>query len=100
MRTYVQIGIVVVALLMTGCASLKKRSASDAPARANNNSTAGNYSSATDVEKIKPAAGTGNVQGKVLFNSKPAENIEVRLCEKFNRFIGGCDGQKYVSRSD
>ena len=27
------------------------------------------------VEKIKPAAGTGNVQGKVLFNSKPVVNI-------------------------
>ena len=27
------------------------------------------------VEKLKPAPGTGNVQGKVLFNSKPVENI-------------------------
>ena len=37
-------------------------------------------SAETGVEKVKPEPGTGNVQGKVLFNSKPAENIEVKLC--------------------
>lgn len=55
---------------------------------------------AEGVEKQKPAPGTGNVQGKVLFNSKPAENIEVKLCEKFNRFLGGCDGKTYTARTD
>src|SRR4051812_6578360 len=45
------------------------------------------------VEKVKPAPGTGNVQGKVLFNGKPVENIEVKLCEKFNQFFGGCEGK-------
>jgi hypothetical protein len=54
----------------------------------------------TGVEKVKPASGTGNVQGKVLFNSKPAANIEVKLCEKFNRFFGGCDGQTYTAKTD
>lgn len=52
------------------------------------------------VEKVKPAPGTGNVQGKVLFNSKPAENIEVKLCETFNRFLGGCGGKTYTARTD
>lgn len=52
------------------------------------------------VEKQKPAPGTGNVQGKVLFNGKPVENIEVKLCEKFNRFLGGCDGKTYTARTD
>ena len=52
------------------------------------------------VEKVKPAPGTGNVQGKVLFNGKPAENIEVKLCETFNRFLGGCGGQTYTARTD
>jgi len=52
------------------------------------------------VEKIKPAAGTGNVQGKVLYNSKPAENIEVKLCEKFNQYFGGCSGKTYSARTD
>jgi hypothetical protein len=54
----------------------------------------------TGVEKIKPAAGTGNVQGKVLYNSKPAENIEVKLCETFSRFLGGCGGKTYTARTD
>jgi hypothetical protein len=49
---------------------------------------------------VKPAPGTGNVQGKVLFNSKPVANIEVKLCEKFNRFLGGCDGRTYTARTD
>lgn len=52
------------------------------------------------VEKMKPAAGTGNVQGKVMFNGKPAANIEVTLCEKFNRFMGGCDGATLTARTD
>ncbi|HKP39183.1 MAG TPA: hypothetical protein VJT71_20150 [Pyrinomonadaceae bacterium] len=54
----------------------------------------------TGVEKVKPAAGTGNVQGKVMFNSKPAENIEVKLCEKFSRYVSGCGGQTYTARTD
>ncbi len=54
----------------------------------------------TGVEKVKPAPGTGNVQGKVTYNGKPVENIEVKLCEKFNRFFGGCDGKTFTARTD
>lgn len=54
----------------------------------------------TGVEKVKPASGTGNVQGKVFYNSKPAENIEVKLCETFSRFVGGCGGKTYSARTD
>ena len=52
------------------------------------------------VEKVKPAPGTGNVQGKVLYNNAPVENIEVKLCETFSRFIGGCSGQTYTAKTD
>jgi 5-hydroxyisourate hydrolase-like protein (transthyretin family) len=52
------------------------------------------------VEKVKPAPGTGNVQGKVLFDGKPAENIRVKLCEKFSQYVGGCDGQTYTAQTD
>ena len=52
------------------------------------------------VEKVKPAPGTGNVQGKVLYNGKPAVGIEVKLCEKFNQFIGGCSGQTFTAKTD
>lgn len=54
----------------------------------------------TGIEKVKPAAGTGNVQGKVLYNSKPAENIEIKLCEKFSRYLSGCGGQILTARTD
>lgn len=52
------------------------------------------------VEKVKPAPGTGNVQGTVLYNGKPVENIDVKLCEKFNRFLGGCDGKIVKGKTD
>jgi hypothetical protein len=54
----------------------------------------------TGVEKVKPAPGTGNVQGTVLYNGKPVENIDVKLCEKFNRFMGGCDGKIIKGKTD
>lgn len=57
-------------------------------------------STAPGVERIKPAPGTGNVQGQVMYNSKPAENIEVKLCETFNQYIGGCSGKTYTARTD
>ena len=52
------------------------------------------------VEKVKPAEGMGNVQGKVLYNGKPVENIEVKLCETFSRFLSGCGGQIYSAKTD
>ena len=52
------------------------------------------------VEKVKPAPGTGNVQGKVLYNNAPVENIDVRLCETFSRFLSGCGGKIYTAKSD
>ncbi len=57
-------------------------------------------SAETGVEKVKPAPGTGNVQGKVFYNGKPVPNIEVKLCEKFSQYIGGCSGKIYTARSD
>jgi len=64
------------------------------------NSNAGTAAPETGVEKVKPAPGTGNVQGKVLYNGKPAVGIEVKLCEKFNQFFGGCSGKTYTAKSD
>jgi hypothetical protein len=57
-------------------------------------------SNETGVEKVKPAPGTGNVQGKVLYNGKPAANIEVKLCETFSQYLGGCGGKTYTARTD
>lgn len=70
--------------------------ASAAPA----NSSAGTAAPEAGVEKVKPSPGTGNVQGKVLYNGKPVAGIEATLCEKFNRFGGGCSGKTYTAKSD
>jgi hypothetical protein len=60
----------------------------------------GTIPSGTGVEKEKPAPGTGNVQGKVFFNEKPAEGIEVKLCEKFSQYVSGCEGETFVTKTD
>jgi len=81
---------------MVGCKAGKKTGGSSQ----STNDTAAAQPGETGIEKVKPAAGTGNVQGKVLYNSKPAENIEVKLCQTFSRFLGGCGGQIFTSRTD
>ena len=43
---------------------------------------------------------TGNVQGKVLYNNAPVENIRVTLCETFSRFLSGCGGKTYTVKTD
>jgi hypothetical protein len=56
--------------------------------------------SETGTEKAKPATGKANVQGKVVFNEKPAAGVEVKLCERFTQFVGGCDGEKFTTKTD
>ena len=40
------------------------------------------------------------MQGKVFYNEKPAADIEVKLCEKFNRYFGGCSGATFTTKTD
>lgn len=83
------LGLMFVAVLaFAGCAKRE--------ANLNGNST----EKENQIEKVKPAPGTGNVQGKVLYNGKPVENIDVRLCETFSRFLSGCGGQVYTAKTD
>ena len=65
-----------------------------------NKSDDGTIRSGSGAAKEKPAAGKANVQGKVFYNSKPVGDIEVKLCEKFNQFMGGCQGQIYKTNTD
>lgn len=88
---------VITATAVTGCKVGNKNSKS---AESTNSSASQAESAEAGVEKIKPAPGTGNVQGKVFYNSKPVENIEVRLCETFNQYFGGCGGKIYTARTD
>jgi hypothetical protein len=60
----------------------------------------GVIASGTGTEKEKPSAGKANVQGKAFYNEQPAAGVDVTLCEKFNRFFGGCSGQKYTTKTD
>jgi hypothetical protein len=85
----------ITAIALTNCKGGNKNSRSEAGSI--NASTEGVEAG---VEKIKPAPGKGNVQGKVFYNSKPVENIEVKLCETFNQYFGGCGGKTYTARSD
>ena len=80
------------ALAFTGCA---KKNGPRSAAESTNDSAP-----ITGVEKVKPSPGTGNVQGKVLYNGAPVENIEVKLCETFSRFLSGCGGKIYTAKSD
>lgn len=49
--------------------------------------------------KEQPEAGMANIQGKVLYNEKPAAGVEVKLCEKFST-ISGCSGEEYKTKTD
>lgn len=87
---------VALAITFAGCKTRNTNSPSNARSSSGTEPDRGE----TGVEKVKPAPGTGNVQGKVLFNGKPVENIEVKLCETFSRFLGGCGGKTYTARTD
>ncbi|HVF50827.1 MAG TPA: hypothetical protein VNA19_12110 [Pyrinomonadaceae bacterium] len=79
----------------TGTATAKKNTAPPAKSNAD-----GTLPSGTGVEKEKPAPGTGNVQGKVFYNEKPAANIEVKLCETFSQYVSGCGGETFITKTD
>jgi hypothetical protein len=81
--------VLVCLLIFTGCT--KKNGGLSSPS---------SESTPAQVEKVKPAPGTGNVQGKVLYNGAPVENIQVKLCETFSRFLSGCGGKIYEAKTD
>jgi hypothetical protein len=93
------VACIMTATFLTSCKDANQNSPS-ATATTSPTPVAVGSSGETGVEKIKPAPGTGNVQGKVLYNGKPAENIEVKLCEKFSQYLGGCSGKTYTARTD
>src|ERR1051325_7585576 len=94
-KSALALATILAILAVLGCKSGNKSSSKNSTNSNNDTATA-----ETGVEKVKPAPGTGNVQGKVLYNGKPVEGIEVKLCEKFNRFFGGCSGQTYTAKTD
>ncbi len=92
---------VAAAMALAGCGNKEGGNNSSGASGASSTPVSADSGGAeTGVEKIKPAPGTGNVQGKVMYNGKPVANIEVKLCEKFSQYIGGCSGKIYTARSD
>ncbi len=101
--------LLLLAALVVGC---KFSKASNSNSNAGNSNTSrlktqptepnadGTISSGVGVEKEKPEAGKGNVQGKVFYNQQPAAGTEVKLCEKFNQYFGGCQGETFVTKTD
>ena len=97
-------------LLSLACGGLgKKGGTSESNTTANTNASrasatpsgsSGTAEPVTGVEKVKPVPGTGNVQGKVLYNGQPVPDIDVKLCEKFNQYFGGCSGKTYTAKTD
>lgn len=59
----------------------------------------GTIPSGTGTEKEKLAAGKANVQGKALYNGKPAVGVEVKLCQKFSQYVGGCSGETFTIKT-
>ncbi|MDQ2856534.1 MAG: hypothetical protein M3R68_09410 [Acidobacteriota bacterium] len=101
--------LLFLAAVLLGC-KLPKKANSNSPANsnraaANTNSSVktnadGTISSGTGVEKEKPVAGKANVQGKVFYNQQPAVGVDVKLCEKFNQYFGGCQGETFATKTD
>lgn len=99
----------LLAALLMGC-KFSKSGNTNQPANRNSATTKttpavkpnadGTLSSGTGVEKEKPEAGRGNVQGKVFYNQQPAATVEVKLCEKFNQYFGGCQGETFATKTD
>lgn len=111
--TGVVLSILLLAVLMSGCNSSGDVSSNSPAQPAGTNTDAakatptpakpdadGIIASGTGVEKEKPEAGKGNVQGKVFYNERPAEGVEVKLCETFNQFFGGCGGETFTTKAD
>lgn len=109
--------VLLLVVLISGCKSSGEGNSTSAnqPANTNTNTSAGTattnaspaksdsddiIASGTGVEKEKPEAGKGNVQGKVFYNQQPAAGIQVKLCEKFSQYFGGCSGQTFTSKTD
>jgi hypothetical protein len=105
-RGWVMASVVVVAACSSKAAGPSSTTRTTAAAGAPTTGAAAPAGSAesppapADVEKVKPAPGTGNVQGKVVFDERPAVGVTVTLCEDFDQYLNGCSGQQYKAQTD
>src|ERR687893_453490 len=108
--------LLLAAVFVLGCKLGGSTNTANQPANANAGTTAdtntkterppteassdGVITSGTGTEKEKPAAGKANVQGKAFYNEQPAANVEVKLCQTFSRFLSGCGGETFTTKTD
>jgi hypothetical protein len=99
------------ALFMAGCSGAANNSSAPSNNVGNSNAKAtpgtekteneGDFvPSETGTAKATPEAGKANVQGKVVFNGEPVSGVEVKLCQKFSRFMGECSGESFKTKTD
>ena len=119
LRSETLLTLIFVLALLPGCKAFEKLSTNSSTNATSNTTTTnstspsankassdvepnedGTIPSGTGVEKEKPAAGKGNVQGKAFFNEKPAVGVDVKLCKTFNQFFGGCGGETFTAKTD
>ena len=112
------LSVALVVFVSLACGSLNKNN-NQGTTSGNTNSTTSSWNTKTEntpkktaetgdesastsgTERQKPAAGKGNVQGKVLYNDQPVEGIEVRICENFSTIMGiKCDGKTKTTKTD
>jgi hypothetical protein len=105
----VVVSVLLLAAVLVGCKFSKTSNSNSAntnkatsktttpPAKPNADGT---IASGVGEEKEKPEAGKGNVQGKVFYNQQPAAGTEVKLCEKFSQYFGGCSGETFITKTD
>ncbi|HVK36960.1 MAG TPA: carboxypeptidase-like regulatory domain-containing protein [Candidatus Kapabacteria bacterium] len=96
--------LVALGLLSSACGDAgdgdDAASSGDSTVASSTSEESGSSAGVEGVERSKPAPGTGNVQGEVLYNGKPVAGIEVTLCEEFNRFGNGCGGATFMATTD
>jgi FlaG/FlaF family flagellin (archaellin) len=110
MKKYLYL-LLISSILLGGCSGTPRNSpnASNAVANASTKTNAtpatekadGDYVDSEDgTAKATPESGKANVQGKVLFNGEPAAGVEVKICQKFSRFMGDCSGDTFKTKTD
>ncbi|HEX8707712.1 MAG TPA: hypothetical protein VF723_05580 [Pyrinomonadaceae bacterium] len=40
------------------------------------------------------------MQGKVFYNQQPVPGVEVKLCETFSQYLGGCGGETFTTKTE
>ena len=97
------------AMLLAGCGGAATNSTNTSNTGATPKASAspateksdGDYVESEDgTAKATPEAGKANVQGKVLFNGEPVSGVEVKICQKFSRFMGECSGDSFKTKTD